>query len=248
MSYEFLDASNGEAQGTFTTAIDVSATGLTLALWLKYSAHPVSTDYLLALSADLTNNEDFCSVNLLAVADRYGLSTIAAGGTPELYNHQITEADGTYDNPTPLWHPVVATFASDSSRTLRINTFGNSSSETSTTVTTGNLDSISLGCAPNRAANILSAKFAEVAIWNKVLDQTDIESYMSGTAASGISASNLRGYWPLDTDTGTELSNAGEDATGTLTGNAGTNFVIGDHPTITGSVDELSMGGVIVLP
>jgi hypothetical protein len=59
---------------------------------------------------------------------------------------------------------------------------------------------------------------------------------MAGSAASGIAAANLIGYWPLSASSGTQ-TNLGTDAGGTLTVSGAT--FSADHPTITGGGDPL---------
>ena len=95
------------------------------------------------------------------------------------------------------------------------------------------LDEIFVGQKPS-GSDGTDNLLAELALWGIELSTQQKTDYLAGIAASGIAASDLAGYWPMDADNATQ-SNLGVDATGDLTVTSAT--FDADHPTITSSSD-----------
>ncbi len=238
MSYDFTVAGS-EMGGTFTTALTLP---ITIAAWIKYANHPEGFDWITTLHVDAVNN-GYISLKTNSVIDRID-AVQSADDASGSSNAIRTSGVGEYDG---VWVPLVGTFESITLYNLFVELITNKGIQT-TSRDPGTMGVISIGDAPNGNAHFVH-HIAEVAIWDGTLLDADVTRYLAGEPASDIDASNLSGYWPFDTDrdtAGTYL-NAGTDASGDLTI---TNAIYDiDHPPITGdAVEQLSMGGIIVLP
>jgi hypothetical protein len=217
MSYDFSPASS-TISGSFTSTYTVP---LTLAVWIKYTDHPADTDYILSLHKD-ANLDEFCVITSGGTNDQFlAIQADSTGNESAAYAAALGEYDG-------VWLPIVATFESTTIWNIFVEVLGNSNTRTASR-DPGPLGEVKIGRAPNGLAP-WNSKIAEVAIWDGELSDANITEYMNGLAASQIDASNLIGYWPLDTNNATQ-SNEGTDATGDLTVTNATYDA--DHPSIS---------------
>ncbi len=221
MSYLF-DDNNHRMNGTFT---DDYAAPITLACHIKIANMLAFVQYLVTLHTDGTSI-DFEALIIGAALDRYlGITFDTAGNQAT-----INETDGTHDDN---WLPIVYKSVNATDRSIYVNTFANSNNDTNSRDAGSLLNLITLGESSSAISDFTAGLMAEIAMWDVALSEADITSYLAGNAASGINASNLIGYWPLDTDNSTQ-TNEGVDTAGDLTVTAAT--FDADHPIITGNV------------
>lgn len=216
MSYSF-DGANDWLRGTFNSTYGYP---ITLAAWVKITDHPVATDLAVQLGNISNSDNDSLQIRTSSTDNRWSATSVSSGGGTATTN--ITQ---NIDN---TWTPMVATFTSDSLRNFYFP--GDNAQSTATIVVGQAMQYVGIGA--NLADGFdFTGLIAEVAIWDKILTTQEIDDYLGGDAASGIAASDLIGYWPLDTNGG--LANEGVDTGGDLTasGNAAFNA---DHPTISG--------------
>jgi hypothetical protein len=135
-----------------------------------------------------------------------------------------------------VWAPIVGVITSDTLRDVYIGDITQTGTNASSNVVGSALNDLSIGRQFGNTAEF-PGLIAEVAIWNTDLSTAQITSYMTGTAASGIAASNLIGYWPLNTDG--VLTNSGTDAGGDLTASGA--VFDADHPTISSGSTPLAV-------
>lgn len=221
MSYDFA-AAGSKIKGQLTTAIDHDATGLTIACWIKQADSPAANQEILNIAESETVDENNHNISDRSTADQYGAESWTLSGNSAVFTASAGEHDGN-------WIGIVGTFTSTILRDLYVNVIG----DTATSTPLKLVDPVSwviFGQQPGGGAQYTSLS-AEGAVWNIVLTTQQITDFLAGDAASTIQAANLRGYWPLSADSGTQ-TNLGLDATGDLTV---TNAVFdADHPTITG--------------
>jgi hypothetical protein len=218
MSYSF-DGSNDRMTGTFASTY---ADPVTLAAFIKVTAHPLATDIILTLGNSSSANEDSYALRSNSVDDEWQAIATTSTGT--------TGAGIASVNIDGVWAGYVGKFSHDELRDVYIQTLANTGQGTTPRAVADVLQFIRVG---ENLAGLLdyAGLIAECAIWNKALSDAEITSYLAGEAASGVAAANLIGYWPLNTDNATQ-SNLGLDAGGNLTVTGAT--FSADHPTITG--------------
>ena len=224
MSYDFA-AANSELNGSFNSTKTLP---LTIACFIKYAVHPISADYIITLHKD-ANVDEFMSLQTDTSDDEFSArQSNAAGNTGAAYQAGATEYDG-------IWVPLVMTSVDNTAWDIYVELLANNTARTGQDRDPGPIGEITMGAAPNGASDFASL-MAECAVWNGVLSDANITSYLAGNVASGIDSANLLGYWPLDTDRDVEgtILNEGTDAGGTLTiSNA---VFAADHPTITSGI------------
>jgi len=223
-SYSFVGGSRF-ITGTLTSNY---ALPVTLALWIKMANHPASFLFAFNFSKDGANNE-YVSLLTTSTNDQFwGASYTSAEAREEA---SYTASAGEYDG---VWMPWVVTFGSTTERDIFIELITNTNESTGSNDPSSVLNQVNIGAPPSGSGSWVDF-IAEVAIWDVELSDADVTSYLAGNAASGIDASNLIGYWPLDTDRDTEgtVLNEGVDSGGTLTITTAT--FDADHPTILAS-------------
>ena len=215
MSYSF-DGSNDRLAGTLTTAIN---TPFTMGVWVK-TASFVANDVLMALSE--ISGDETSSAKILkgASANLHSGEVIDSADVASRINVDIDVGTG--------WVALVLRVSSSTLRDLfvvsRTNTGQTTASKTFSAMAAVRLGENAAGTSD------FAGLLAEAALWDKALTDAEVDDYMAGVAASGVAASDLVGYWPLDTDNATQ-ANEGVDATGDLTVTSAT--FNADHPTIT---------------
>jgi hypothetical protein len=209
------------------------ATGLpfpvTIACFAKYTNHPAAAGYAIEITSTNSTLNGMAVIQTGTAGDNWrALSTNSTAGSS---NATVVATDGTYDN---VWTPLVAIFAGSgtttcTSRTMRVNTYANTTTTATSNDAGANLKYFFAGEAPTGGGDIAAMLLAEFAIWRIALAQTEIEGYMAGTSADQLSASDLIGYYSLRDD----LTQTGGIWTiGTL-GNDGGAAQNADHPSIT---------------
>jgi hypothetical protein len=224
MSYSF-DGTNDVLTGTFTSSY--ASEPLTLACWVKVVTHPIAVDCLIQVGNSNTSQNDSQSIKTLNVDNAWNGVSINGAGETDSCQVDI-DIDG-------VWAGIVATFSSSTLRSIYIQALANQDDGFQESILADLMKYISVGSnlAGSQdfgAASSNAGKLAEIAVWDAVLSDDDITSYLAGITAASIDASNLIGYWPLSASSGTQ-SNLGLDAGGDLTVSGAT--FSSDHPTIT---------------
>ena len=222
MSFLF-DGANDQLEGAFTSTY---ADPVTLACFVKVTAHPVATDNLLQFGNSASAINDSYRLNTGSVDDQWEAISRTTGDSSAQVSLNI---DG-------VWAGIVGVFTSNTLRDLYVQSITNTAqSVTSRAVA----DVLQFICAGEDFAEgrDFTGRLAELAIWNSALSGANITSYLAGTAASGIAAANLIGYWPLSS---ASLLNIGLDSGGDLTATGNAAFDA-DHPTITSGLDPIRL-------
>lgn len=218
MSYSF-DGTGDYLTGSFTSTY---ADPVTLACWFKVTTHPVALDCLVALGNSSSSQNDSYMLQTGSADDAWRATSRTTGDS---------SAEVTSLNRDATWTAMVGVFTSNTLRDLYVGAIGNTAQSTDIRNVADVLQYLSVGHNLASGQNY-TGLLAEVAIWNKALDTSEITSYLGGTAASGIGAANLIGYWPLSASNATQ-ANLGTDAGGDLTVTNATYSA--DHPTISSS-------------
>ncbi len=225
MSYSF-DGANDTLTGTFTSSYSDPCTW---ACWVKVTDHPLAVKRFAMFGNNSASNNDAYSLGTAGTDNVYQATTINSTGTSK-----SATFTSTLDN---TWFAIVGRQTSDvSGHWVFVQSFANSDFTTAQTIANA-VKFIRLG-ESFTGANDLNGLIAEVAFWNTDLSDADITSYLSGTAASSISAANLVGYWPLSSSGATQ-NNLGTDTAGDLTVSGAT--FSSDHPTITSGGSSVTM-------
>lgn len=230
MSY-LIDATNEDLAATFS---GTHASPLTIALYIKVSDHPTASSVVMQLGASNASVSDSVSIRTGATDNQWGGRYTDPGGTSDTAL-ETEIMDGT-------WGGLVATFPDELSRSIYTNTYAQSDTAVVARTASGDVfkylrigESLAgaedLGTAM-AAKGAATARVAELAVWNAVLSQAQIEQYMAGAVATTIAAANLIGYWPLNVDAGTQTNLGVGTMTTDLTVSGATYDA--DHPTITG--------------
>lgn len=218
MSYSF-DGANDSLSGSFTSTY---ADPVTLACFVKLTTHPVAVDTFVCLGNSASSFDDSYRIETGSADDAWRATSRTTGDS---------QAEITAFNRDGLWTPVVGVFTSSTLRDLYVAAIGNTAQNTTTRTVADVLQYLRVG-EDLSGGRDFAGKLAEIAIWNKALDSSEITAYLGGTAASGIGAANLIGYWPLSASNATQ-ANLGTDAGGDLTVTNATYSA--DHPTISSS-------------
>jgi hypothetical protein len=219
MSYSF-DGLNDKLTGSFTSTYGEP---ITLACFVKYAAHPADTDNILCLGNSSSSLTDCHLLRTTVTDDNWRAASIDSTGTAANATVIGVNIDG-------VWAGLVGTFGSTTLRDMYVQSLSNHTNGTTSRTVADALQFISVGEGFSGGGDV-DALIAEVAIWKSDLSDSDITSYLAGTPASSIDATNLIGYWPLSAESGTQ-SNLGTDAGGDLTVTGATYNA--DHPSITG--------------
>jgi hypothetical protein len=215
MSYLF-DGANDTMTGTFTSTY---ADPVTLACWIKITAHPVAADALIYFGNSSSSTDESYATRTSTTDDAWSaISRTTLNGTATLSDVNV---DG-------VWAPIVGVFVSDDLRYIYAKSPQLVASDTTSRAVADVLQFVRLG-ETFTAAQDFTGRMAEVAIWNVGLTTKDVTRYMVGVSASIIQPANLIGYWPLIVDSSTQ-QNLGVDATGDLTVTSA--LVDADHPII----------------
>lgn len=183
--------------------------------------HPAALRSLLFFGNSSASIDDSQALQLNATLDQFGCFSRTT--TNVSANVVITENN--------VWCGLVGVFTNDSLRDVYVGAVGNTATNATTRAVANVMQFIRVG--ENFAgAGDFTGRIAEVAIWNTILQVSDIDAYMRQLRrASGIQPGNLIGYWPLSTANSTQ-SNLGTDAGGAL--------------TVTGAVFDADQPGLFV--
>ena len=211
--------------GQLTT--DVAAVGTTIAAKVKYTTHPAAIDNVVQLADTNASNSSSLHLRLSSTDDRFDCTTFDTGGVAD--SALLTSGAAEYDG---VWFSIVCTFTADDLRQIDVGI--PAASETPST----NVQSSDSADTLNNirlfesfvGAGDMAGRIAEVAIWDTILDSTEIEAYIDNECTANIAAANLRAYYPL-VDDADDFANDGLDATGDLTVTASVS-IDADHPTM----------------
>lgn len=215
MSYLF-DGVNDTMTGTFTSTY---ADPVTLACFVKISAHPIAAQILLTFGNSSSS-----------VDQAYTIRTDVTDNSWTCVSRDTTSAGAVLSpvNVDGAWAGVVGVFTNDSLRDIYVSSSTLTAQNTTAKAVADVLQFIRAG-ENFVSSQDLNARLAELATWNKALSLGEIDNYMAGVRASAIGPGNLIGYWPLDTNNATQ-PNWGIDTGGALS-------VVGavfdaDHPFV----------------
>jgi hypothetical protein len=231
MSYSF-DGLDDTMTGTFSdgpSAPGYNVEPCTMALWFKVANHSfASLDTFLMFGNSSSSVNDSISIRSSSTIDDRMTSYITDSGG-------VSDTVGLTANTDNTWVPIICTYVSDTNRSIY---FQGSSNNDVTSVSVANaLLYIRLG-ETLAAGGDFTGNLAEVAIWDKELDASERASYIAGTAASSIAASDLIGYWPLSASNATQ-ANEGVDAGGDLTVSGA--VFDADHPPISSGLAPIRL-------
>ncbi len=219
MSYLF-DNANDNLIGTLASSYP--SYPMTLAVYVKYSAHPAAVDTLFTIAGSVGSNANSHKISTDTAAGQWTGQTFSSAGTA-----QNCVVSGSADAIDGIWAAMVYVCTDETTRQFYINSLAVTSIN-NTSVVVFNGPNVRMG-ENMLGAQDLGARLAEAALWKTALTGTEVGDYISGVKATTIQPSNLIGYWPLDTNG--VLTNDGTDSGGDL---AATGAVFdADHPTIT---------------
>jgi len=144
--------------------------------------------------------------------------------------------DGTYDD---IWVVMVATYLNDSERIIYVEDAANTSLDTDNAVTSALVEFIAIGGATQSDFQQWSGLLAEIALFNIVLNTTQVDALQTGSGAgpqpNSIAPNQCIGYWPLIEDKAFHQDESGNGGP-TLTVEDSMPFS-SDHPTIALTLD-----------
>lgn len=217
MSYLF-DGSNDKLTGTFTGSYQDP---ITLALWVKVTAHPAAIDALVFLGANAASTIDSYALRTESTDDLWACRSEDVAGVGNVATVSAL-ADGA-------WTPIIGRVTTDGLRDIFVGSSTTTGTSGATRTVANALKYISVG--ENLAGGAdFAGRIAEVSIWNKALTTGEIDRYCRGEPPSGIAAANLVGYWALSADNATQ-ANEGTDAGGDLTVTGAVHDA--DHPSLS---------------
>lgn len=219
MSYQTESAGNRCFHGTLNTAI---AYPLTLLAWVKVTAHPVAFQQALCLCSTYAggnfNNSHHLRTNSTDDIWHARSQDGSAGANVAAATKNI---DG-------VWAPWIGRFnASGVGRDCDVSDQTGTNGSTRT-VTAGAEVIVGASAVPSQHFDGL---LAEVAIWDKILDSTELADIKAGTYPNLVAPSNCVAYYPLSTNG--DLANYGTDSAGDLTAINSPTFS-SDHPVMIG--------------
>jgi hypothetical protein len=223
MSYDFA-AATSSIKGAVTL---LASWPYTLAAFAKYTTHPATSSKIALFGRELTLQENHININCRSTDDQFGFEGWStASGSSSSYQAGAAEYDG-------VWVPIVGVFTSSTAYQVFVGAVANAGNIQTNSNSRTNLDSFIIGARPDDTQPF-TGKIAEVALWKSVLTSQQITDYMAGNVATGIDATNLHCYYPLNTnrDTETTILNEGTAATGTL--DIANAVYAADHPTMIG--------------
>jgi hypothetical protein len=228
MSYSF-DGSGDRLRGQFGTTYN--SVPITLACFIKVSAHPVAADMFVNLG-ETDASIDHSHFIRTALADDSWEAVADAGASAGTATVASVNLDSgsilTTYNATTGWAGIVGVFTNDSLRDLYVAAIANTGQNTAARVVNNGLSYIAVAEALT-AAQVYTGLMAEVAIWNAALTTTQVAAYQNGVPASQIAPANLIGYWPLSVSNATQ-TNEGVDTGGDLVVTGA--VFSSDHPTM----------------
>lgn len=226
-NYYSFDGTNDTMIGTMTTDI---ADPATIFFWARMATHPIAVRDVVALGNSAASNNDSYKCRISNVDGEYGAVSIDSAGT-------TTGAFATKTGQNGNWVPVICEFINDAnSRAIFVSDQTGTNSQTRTVAAT--LNDIRFGESFTGAAD-WTGDLAYVSIWKVRISGASETSLLAGGCPSSIEASNLSGFWALQTNNATQ-PNDGTDATGDLTV-TGATFNSGGGPNICGVAPSFSV-------
>jgi hypothetical protein len=214
MSFLF-DGANDQLEATLTSTY---TDPVTLAAYVKFTVHPVANDAFLYFgnSASVVN-------------DSYCIRTNTTDDSWDATSRTTGDSSATVAgiNKDGVWTPVVGVFTNNTLRDIYVGAIGNTAQNITSRAVADVLQFVAAG-EDFAGGKDFAGRLAELAIWKIALSAAEITSYLAGTVASSIAASDLIFYVPMDTNS---LLNLGTDAGGDMTASGNAAFDA-DHPTI----------------
>lgn len=178
---------SASAQRLRTNATPVVTYPLTLACWFRLRSDVTGT--LMAVTDDLIGAGDYCSIFTIA------------GGTVRAANFTSTQqqAETTKKIQPGRWHHAVATFSSTSLRSIYLDGYWDTDTDTNSVAAMAGIDHVDIGGLSRGAAVELltDADIAHACIWSSVLNQHDAHRLYKGDDPRNIGGGTLERWWPL---------------------------------------------------
>lgn len=207
---------SADAQYLYTDTLPVTAYPFTFFLWFKWDSSDTERRHLMSI-ADKDAYDDFV---LISAELDIGETVAWASNTGNTWRAVKRYEYGS----SGVWYPVVAVYASASSRTI-YTTGGNSSTSVSVNFPP-NADRLFVGAMYNSYQAEIRGRLAHAAVWDVALSQASAEGLVGGDNPLAVEASDLIAYWPLKDD-------ANDDkGTNNLTNYGSVTFSGSDNPTV----------------
>lgn len=210
MAYDF-DGTD-ELIASASTLYNITATGLTIALWLKFP-NPGGNAVPIGKYVTGTNNRQYMIRYLNSGDDMQFFVSNNGSAT-------INVATSGFNADDDAWHHICATW--DPSTTINIYADGANKQTNSTSVPAtlfSSAASLTLGAQSTGISNY-TGDMAEVGIWNAALNDAEVAALGAGVSPLMVRPASLSGYMPLRGEPTTSidvLDNTAFSEVGTLT-------------------------------
>ena len=207
---------------------------VTLAGWCKFASWPSSIRTLFSLSA-LTDLESSGAVMMQTSATGQNWTQRATSTADSSISLPVWA--GTTDQFNGVWVPWAAVFSGASDRTIYIADIVNTSTDTVTRDSGNALRYLTGFSLTQTSTQSFLGQIAELAVYGKALNSTEVNTLFSGTAATGVASADLLAYWPLNVEQTTHADMSGNGGPTLTVNEPRASFLYNeDHPTITSSV------------
>lgn len=221
MSYKWPGNAGPTVRATFGSTYPLSG-GVSLFCYVYF---PVNATYsaagLLCLGIETTSLNGTSQIRVGPAADTVNngrllaRSTDGAGAT--ITNETIDAAQTSIEG---VWTPVLARFryvGGGATVERRIDWMGQSNDSLSADSASRDLDVMSIGCLPDGSGDVeLDLRISHASFWDQWLSDTDATNLLDNDySPSIVSASDLIGYYPLNTENATQ-SNEGVGGTANM--------------------------------
>lgn len=213
----------------WSTLGNLTGHAMTVSLW-AYADTYVTNGYLLCIH-DSGNTSFGIIINTSSANPSYGYVSVFVNAATDLQRSSVTNTLGT-----GAWTHLVITWSGTITASTGVHIYKNGTETSYSTNTDGvasetsHTGSWSLGGRIYDDNRMFDGKLAEVAVWDRVLNSTEISNLASGYAPSLVdNGSNLLFYYSAKTDTTTAETGG---AAGTVDGTS----YNASHPTITYSL------------
>lgn len=131
-----------------------------------------------------------------------------------------TTSQNTDDTSTAIggaWHSFVAVFASDTSRTLYIDTNAGIATNTTSVTFNGLVDTFVVGASDRTSTiqNEMEGDIRDVRVWSRALSSTEASAFANEET---VSSTNLELWWKIDEGTGNPQDSSGNSNHATTLG------------------------------
>jgi len=224
MSYDF--AGGGYFTGTFDITYSLP---ITLAIFCKYADHTTGDVFLNFGNSNTTTNDSIL-LDSGSSSDEHRLASFNSVGGSNVA--LIAEASGTFD---AAWFGIVGVVTSAILRDIFVNTLANTDDDVNSITVASALKYLSISSRLDFGLQQTPWNFAEIVIYNGVMSDADIISYLGGLKATNlVGAANIIAYYSLDTEDDSPNDESAGGAGPDLVKNGSAVFDA-DHPVITTS-------------